>query len=981
MALLKRGSAPSSKVGQTVINAEGTFSAAYTYAYANIAHSMSIGTTSLANFPASLSANGYPAGTLSSAIGHNDLNFVSGYYGHYKAWWTGTAAGLSIQGPAVIVYNGGTAVNGLGTNSGTLVFNYQLGAGSGAGQQPTQAAPVEFVFGALLTAVSDGASCSGGTAGLVCLTANNASSFNGGPSTGAAVQINNVTNLAPGPWIVTKLDNQHIQLQGSTFSGSMAVVGGSPGTASEVVLSNGGTTWSWVASGLSYTISNMVICRSQNTPVDDCTTTINGQYVNPDYVTVFKQLNPRFVRFMDFTSTGNNRSTNFTYRPVIANLSWQTARSNLVSAYYGGAIANGGSDNFTVANPSASPASGAYGDGEIVIGQIGATATNVGFAPTLQISGRAGAVAAPVYNNLASLLSFALSGTGPTSGTTTLVFTGGGLASSHNVTYSPVAGDATLSTYLAHLRTAIDGDATLNTAGIKTINSEITSSISFTLGFNPNINSSGVAALGNGMTLTASDTGGAGTVYSIGTVAPGYLPNSNYMSFTWSALLQGWITRVYGSQQSGLDGGPPLEFLEEFCNRANVGMWYNVPALYSASSITSLVTNIANSGVKELTLEVSNETWNFAASEADLFQNLGMALGLKFPGNASLNGFYGLRVAQTAALARSAWVAAGRSPSQLFISDAYMFVSLDQTNRLNGGNLNPGSNVTLAAYGGYGATSVATNYSAFPNRPVDNSDFVSPAPYFVGAQLNIGANSNQQLVTGVPLTSYNCLLVASYNYVNGNSTDQQNSLNFLYTGTLTGTGDAYNGTLNGSTNNNYNISTWAHGSGNSAADYFGITTIVASYDTQRAGGSLNPLGVVAYEGDWQVQANNASDATAIQGNLTTLGDSSGYTSSLGASCGLTPVSASASTVAGDAANIVALHVAFKNDTRFRDLYLRYFNDFNTAVLSQGNRISLPATYGFIGTSPTANADQWSKYPNSIYTTPYQSWNAIQSINN
>jgi hypothetical protein len=491
-----------------------------------------------------------------------------------------------------------------------------------------------------------------------------------------------------------------------------------------------------------------------------------------------------------------------------------------------------------------------------------------------------------------------------------------------------------------------------------------------------------VAALGNGMTLSGSDTGGAGTVYNVGTVSPGFIPNSEFMSFTWSALAQGWISRDYGSTQSGLNGGPPLEFYEELCNRANVGMWYTVGVLFSSSYVTSLVTHIANSGVKELTLELSNETWNFGQNEFLLFQNLGMALGLQYVSNASMNGFHGLRTAQIAALARAAWTAAGRSAGSIFIADAYQFVAPDTTNRFNGANLNPGSNVTLAAYGGYGATSTATNYSAFPNRPVDNSDFVSPAPYFEGGELNANGNpTGGSLNTGVPLSSYNCLLVAGYNYANGTLSDKTNALNFLYTGGLSGTGDAYNGTLNGVTATAFQLAGYAHGSGTGAADYFGITTIVAGYDAQRSGGGLNPLGVAAYEGDWQALPASVGGGDNFQANLTTLGDSAGYTSSLGSSCGLTPVSASASTVAGDATNINNLAAAFKADTRFRDLYLRYFSDFKAAITSQGARIALPSTYGFVGTSTTANTDVWSKYPFSIYTTPYQSYNAIQQQDN
>lgn len=966
-----------SAVPQTVQNAGQS-----SLAFLNIAHGIA-GTSTGVGWPGGLNADGYPSGTLSTQIGDNDLALNPNYFGHYKIWWTGTG-NFNINAP-FIVYSGGSSVGGIFGPTGSVSFNLTIGTGSGVSTQPTLAAPVEFSTGALVSGIQT----STATAGLVELTGTLTTAFSSLVS-GAIAQINNVTNLASGLYTINVIDSQHIELVGTTFNGTMAVVGGGPGPQSEVIFTGGNVSWAF----LTGTFTNMdgaVLCRSQNTPVSDCTGIANGHHVNPDYVSLFKapQLNPRLVRFMNFSGvTGNNLSTNFNFRPVTTNLSW--GLTTQVLAYWGGTATNGGSDNYTLAsNPTASPASGGFVDGEIVSGVI--SGANTGYNPKLGITGRTGT--APILDSSASELGLTMTGSVPPTATTiSIVFTGGGLASPftyHYLTSTSVAGPGgALDTSFVNIATNISADLNGNVRGNS--GALVTAGIfSQTAGafvgfkYNPNINSSGVAALGNGMTITGSDSASSAT-YHFGFLTPGVLANNELVSFTYSALAGGWITSPGSTiNGGGPNGGPPLEFYEDFCLQANVGMWLNMPLLYSASSISSAVTHIANSGVKELALEISNETWNFGGGgNASIVQNLGMLIGLQYPGNESIYGNVGLRIAQMSAAARTAWANAGRNANQLFIVNAYQFVQpgATQPDQFNGTNLNPASNVTLAAYGGPysnltatpGAS--ATNYSAAGNRPIDASDLVSPASYWQGGQFN--STFNFGLTLGVPLASYNCALVASYNFVHGNSTQQQTALDFLYS-TSNQTGDLYNGTLNGAVDNAFQLASRAHGSGNSAADYFGITTIVASYDTFRTGAGKNVLGVAGYEGDFEGEPIDSTSTTTIANSLTALGDTSGYTSGLaGSSCGMTVVGGGpTSTVASDASNMFTLLTAFKNDDRFRALYAKYFSDFQTAINSQGARIALPATFGLDGPS------DWSKYPGSIYSTPFKSLNAIIQKNN
>lgn len=237
----------------------------------------------------------------------------------------------------------------------------------------------------------------------------------------------------------------------------------------------------------------------------------------------------------------------------------------------------------------------------------------------------------------------------------------------------------------------------------------------------------------------------------------------------------------------GLNGGPPLEFFTEYCTRAGVGMWYNIGLFYSADYITRAVINVARSGVKELVLELSNEVWNFGEVEYFRANNLGNALGLG--GGRSHLGFQGLRTIQMAKLAADAWTAAGRSRTELKIASGYQFVSggysesPTQTYQFNGADLNAsatGRNAVLKAYGGLGAANLTTDHSTFPNRPVDCSDYISPAIYFGGAQYNSG-NGNPSLNLEVPLSSYNSSLLAAYNYVNGNPTKRPPRWSFCTT--------------------------------------------------------------------------------------------------------------------------------------------------------------------------------------------------------
>jgi hypothetical protein len=1016
---------------------------------------------------------------LTASLGSNDLAFFSNYYGHYKAWWTNTGA-LSLSGIPMIAYSGGGALAGSGGSSGSVVGNPAIGFNGAS--QPTSAAPLEFSFGALLSAVSDGGSCAGGTAGLVCLTASLSTPFSN-VSNGQKFQINNVTNLSAGPWPVTKLDSQHIQLQGPTFSGTMAVVGGGPGTQSEAIAQVGNLTWSFPAQGTFSTnysnFTGMVICRSQNVGfggLSDCAN-IGSHYANPDYVSSIKTDNPRWVRWMDQTSVQNSFATSFGARPTTTQFSWGV--NNFVPGYWTGLITNTSDALVTASNPANSPSSGGPVDGEIVIGYI--SAANTTTVPTLAVNRTSFGSGRPICSSGVSGLSLTMSGSVPATGTTiSFVFTGGGLTSpfTYNyVTSTSVNGpggvlDTSFNNIAINIRADINNNTRGNSGALVTAHivseNPAISNANMTFDYNPNINSSGVAALGNGLTITGSDSASSG-VYNFGFVPVSYLSTNGNATFTYSAIAGCWIGANNGTALPGPHGGPPLEFYEDFSLQANIGAYINLPILYSDTAIYNTTLHLANSGVKELVLAVSNEMWNTGGGgQWGIVHALGDYYGFPstFNGGYSYQAYAGLRIYQLAVQARQAWSDAGRNPAQLHISNEYMFVrAFDPVaDVFNGTHLNPSSNVTLAAYGGSpsnGTTTpgaLSTNLSAFPNRPIDWSDSISPAPYFEGTQFNsIGQGFAPNINTGVPLSAYNCSLIAGYNYVNGNSTEQSAALDFMFNGT---SGDFYDhfglvkGTVTGSVTgsvlnvtsvsgftgsinvgnsvglsgvadqNQYYIASDGTGGGGtgtynlnqpgsvgstsiaigsvngsgqlatfsntslvaSSANYFGAASMASAYDSTRTGTNPHtgvawlPVGVTPYEGDAQAGPITSSDISTVNGNLVGLGDTNGYTSGLGTFCGLTPhpggPASTVGTAAGaDANNMAVLLLAFKNDNRYKLLYLQYFNDF---VASMGSRVAVPATYGFEGSNLTGGT--WSKYPGNISATPFQSLNAIQQFN-
>lgn len=976
----------------------------------NLAHALAVTSTQV-GYASQLTSDGYPTSGITGGLGvGNNLSFIPNYYGHYKLWWTNTGA-FEFQGESMIIYAGATSVSSV--SGGMVTGNPMIGFNS-ATTQPTSAAPIEYSFGSIVTAVSNGSGCTGGTAGLVCLTGASSNSF-GGISTGQVLKVNFVNNLTSGPWTVTVLDTQHIQLQGSTYSGTMSVNGGSPGAASEVIFNHTGSSWNFPAQGFigaNYSgMGGMVICRSQNVGYlgnDDCTNLKNGgagSLANPDYISLLSSINPYFVRTMTQTGVLSGiYTTSFAYRTQPSNLTWWNS-GQFTKDNFAGLITNVSDTLTTASNPVSSPASGPPVDGEVVTGYMSAGTTTT--RPKLIVNRTGYGSAVPIVGPNGSLWSLTMSGSVPPTGTTiSLVFSGGALSSPFTYTYvtsTTVTGPGgALDTSFTNIATNIIHDinfnnrgnsGTLNAKNIVAENPQIANA-QITFGYNPNINSSGAAVLGNGMTISGSDSASSAT-YNFGFLNAGFFSANDNGLFVFSAVAGGWLPVNGGPNAVGQANGPPLELYEDLAVSANVGLWHNISMLYSDTAIYSTVLHMGNAGVPHLALEFMNEGWNNSGGGSwQELHMMGQLYGLQsaFVGGPSEQGYLGLRTIQMAIQARAAWAAAGRDQNDLYIVGAYQFVALNGSSGLfNGSGLNPASNVTLAAYGGSpsnGTTtpgSLATNYNAFPNRPVDWEDFIAMAPYFDGRQFN--AQFENGLNESLGLSFYNCALVAAYNWVNGNPTEQAASLNFMFNGT---SGDFY--TTTPTFDGSYTMAAWAHGSGVAGvADYFGAAGFVAGYDAQRTGTNPHtgiawrPLGVAGYEGGEEASPTTQSGINNLQGSLFDMGDTSGYTSGLGTQCGMTPhVGGPTSTLANDAINYAQLLLGFKNSANYKALYLQYFNDFKTMANSQGSRMSFPGVFEFEGSNILVGSSiyggTWAQMPGSIYTTPFKSVDAMQQFN-
>lgn len=715
--------------------------------------------------PSLTDANGYPNTTLPTNYSGN-IALIPNFYGQYVLQYTGQGA-VNLFNPA-IVYSGGAAVAGLvsgGGPAGTgyVSANFQTSA-SATGPS------VVFKFGGLVSAVN------GGSGSLVTVTTAAALNFTG-LGTGNRVKFNQgcSANLINGPnsdgsWTITNVSSTQFTLNGSTGVVSPTVTGsGGVGTQTEVILASGVGSMQYNGSVAFSGFTSLVVCKQTNLAAVN-----SGLSYDSDFIAQLQQLKGMpggvgrsgsfWLRCMDISGVQTNFEGDFSQRLTPSSQCWISTnnyRQGYLTPSGSFAITNGGSDNYTCADPSVSTLSGGvYIDNAIVQGIP--SATNVGGNPTLAVGA---GPAKPIFgfgNTWVSILQISSLPTSP--GTDILQFTFQATWLNGNsplvFNYTTSASDTTVVNLSNNLTIFFNQSATnqniLRNAGVNTRNS-----------FN---------SFGPGFTVPTAQAGRLSITYSgSATITPCTIPPSsigvtNVRTFIYNYLFDGWI---YYS--SGMTCSQPLESIVELCNRVGADCWYNIGFTKSAyiTAITQLFADSVTGLTSGLRLgyEAWNEIWNPGANPHGQLQVLGGCFGWNIGANLADGGYTGLRTLQYCTVASSAWTGKGRNASDFWqmnmaqqgqdITSGYNLYQL-------GGQPFVTSNSFYATYGGLNGGS-APDHSTAPNRPVDfPTVFIGFAPYWNSKYLADGSFTSASNFLGTVAQQTN-LLQAALDYANGNT--------------------------------------------------------------------------------------------------------------------------------------------------------------------------------------------------------------------
>lgn len=202
---------------------------------------------------------------------------------------------------------------------------------------------------------------------------------------------------------------------------------------------------------------------------------------------------------------------------------------------------------------------------------------------------------------------------------------------------------------------------------------------------------------------------------------------SGNATFTWDKVL-GAVLYTSG----GLSTSVPIEAQVQLANLTGSALWYNLPTWSVDNYVTSALNLIYPLLNRNLTLEYSNEVWNFAWVQAQWSAQRAAALGI-----GGDNDYYGLRLRQIF----GNLVPSTGSPNR--VDRIYSFQGgtgtgdISVTNQMKGNSLvSPGSAAYQTFVGG-----ASVNYNTAPNRPIDVTDSLGYAPY-VSASALAGQSSD-----------------------------------------------------------------------------------------------------------------------------------------------------------------------------------------------------------------------------------------------
>jgi hypothetical protein len=450
-------------------------------------------------------------------------------------------------------------------------------------------------------------------------------------------------------------------------------------------------------------------------------------------------------------------------------------------------------------------------------------------------------------------------------------------------------------------------------------------------------------AAGSGTGLTI-DVGGRGAVpifnYSGAAISAASITANALATLIYDAVLGGFIY-VAGSGSAFY----PVETQVALANAVGVPLWYNVAphlttaasAMEATSSVTQIATLIASTANNGCYFEYANEIWNFASG----FQatNWAQACGTLFgfpSGDARREyGFYGYKICTIQPQIAAAWgtrpglkmVMAFQAFGATAANNVYRFQGSDLASVANGGQ----GNALWVSYTG------DANYRSSPNRPIDLCDVMAYATYWSGAQcVNFDgnySNVSSGLQTGGPSGWTTGLLGAADAYALGTEQGMADGIAFL-------DWDVRQGTRAG-TAGDETLLALLSGANGGAGIYPAWETRAASYDGTRPVGKAN-LTVECYEGGCEIAPPSTARCTAM-----------GISTAYGGTGGL----------------IDNLITGYKNSASFKATCLQQFAD----IFASSH------TAGASWYEVTA-ADQWAIYRGDIYSSAWQSRDAIIEYN-
>jgi hypothetical protein len=862
-----------------------------------------------------LSADNYPINRPVQSQG-GSFNIPAGFSkDQFNIFWSGTGR-WQFLGQYAHVISGGASVIGCGGASCNINNNFTVD-----GSAPN----VEFDFGMAIT----GAANSVTTPGICTVTITKNPYTNG--------QIVDVTGVGGAAgcngnsFTVANRTSSSVDLMGSTWSGASYTSGGQ---AFRVISSDFDIRLMALNSGTWSNNSGLAVCRhgdylNDNTCGNDG---VAAHVFLPEFVASLKVLNPRAIRFLDSgpavdSQTGSgwanrSRTTAITYgNPGIE--SWIPAFWTTTTC--SGTATICGTNTYTAAAAPATPAQMA--DGEVFQGQF--ANGNLTTMPTLNVGGRG---AFPIYISPITL-QYATIGGSPTVGDIIkLKFTGNYVTGSPYIFSFAVsssdagsggcksASSASLDSLGCHITQALVADTTLSAANIVPQNAG-NGALSFF--YSPNA--------GSGTTF--SYTQGTNTeTFTFGTVPAGTFTAGSNWTFTFNAILKGWI-----AVKGGIDQRWPIETQVQLANLVGCGLWFDFPLLWSdgsslngtgpsEDSITGFAHYTAANLVGDLYVSISNEIWNYTNPQTHQAYAIGAALDFSVAGKnygRASDGLYGLLFRRwIGTKVTSAW-ASRISQLHRVVAGQGCCIGIGsqfQTSRLNGTDLITTGNAVYANI-------IGTNYNSSPNRPVDVADGLSGAPYFDGKIWGgcgtvcspiSGSTSNSVpcAAGGANTSDIGCLTRAADKYASGDYID---AFNWMDSDIRHGGGE----TLNDSILSSYIINLSAL-----ANDYPG-----------------HQLQVLDYEGGYQVSPAPATS------NCTSLSISPTY-------CG----------AGGKFDNMLT---GYKNSSMFFQLITDYYAEF----IANSPAGSSPAWFTFGG------GGNWGLFPQNIISpAPYQSYNATAKFN-